>query len=88
MKLYSVECFGTEFSMYLSDDYTKIEDVQIDILTNYIGENPFPSAQKQIKTTIKILFDNNLITKEDLEKAVPFKKIKQKTERRKMTAHE
>lgn len=86
MKLYNVECFGTEFAMYLENAYSKIENVQIDVLSRYMTDNPF--LENDTKKLIKKLFDYGMITKDDLEKAVPFSKIKEKQKRNKMNAHE
>ena len=88
MRLYSVECFGVEFSMYLKDSYTKMPDVQMDILSHYISVDRNPFSENETRAIIERIYKSGMITDEQLEKYIPFAKIKMKKERNKMSVHE
>lgn len=87
MKMYNVECFGVEFSMYLKDSYTKMPDVQLDVLSHYISVDRNPFSEGETRAIIERLYKAGMITDEALEKYIPFAKIKLKKERNKMYAH-
>ena len=83
MKLYKAECLGTEFTLYLMDEYSKMSDAQLDVLAHYLSLDRNPFQENKTRSLLQFLYDNFLITQESLNKYVPFIKIKQSISRHK-----